>query len=1494
MNDIDFNNPEIIIIKHYDNFYRFEVKHIDEMLSFSIFLKQTKGRIDNLSPEDIQRLKGRCGMREQRIIYFESLFSLDYSFIENFRNGFNTFETITQVDSKIIKGESKQKEIKENDPIHYLCEFDKCDADKPIKTNIETSIFSVKVISRNNMFNTGGISDKYKVIQEIEIEEKLSPVRRKCANRIYDDEIKDNNLILFYLNKNNGEKIIYCYRQLDLDELIKSDPFVHNHRKYFVLPDLFIPVEEMSLRHAQLSNLNTFLLEPFYELERNIVFVDRGSTRLDLKEKTYKLVPASRNDIFSNENLFSFRDGLDSEFEIETRNEEKKEIYFKKTNSFYEEKEEKTYYDKYYISFKYEDENENENLLMHSTIDYPSYTYNQNSSNRYSTFMNIRRLHKWNYYGFLERNGKPAVIRYKNGKIKEEYWFYNDILDRQGNEPAITFHYDNDVISDQYWYQNNVLVREDNKSAHNRFYENGSFMSLEIYQNEQLQSINDNPAYIEYYKNEDINVYGPKKIEEWYENGKLDRPGDQPAFLSYYENGRNEEFRWCRFDKIHREGNKPARLIYYDKNEKVLKLEQWYTEGKLNRDQGCASIQYNPDGSFYELKWMINDKFHRLNAPAEIRYSTKPGRTKESITTKCYFENKLQSYNDQPAVVNRYNNRNLNVSQYEWYTENKLDRSADQPAVIKFFDSKEVIIKEQQWLVDGKLNRNNDRPSIIVYALKHNEDGKLAQSSEMKKYEKWYKNNELHRENDRPALIKYSLEYIKNGLRNLVEMYYFEDKMERKNGGPTIIEYYDDISNNVKHKWWISKNDLLHRENGPAFISYNNNNLSFVNQEQWFIEGKLCVIDDKPSIVTYYNDLKHSKREERWMVDNKLDRNNDKPALIRYNQDESKKEEHWYIDGKLERDYGLPAIVKYDDEFPADFMEEGRQDELNTSGPRKSVEEWYKNEQLIYKKYYKNGIIRREKWFGYEGPIIKKNGYLSRLVYIDYYENGSKAIEEYYNSNNSSLDPVKEIIKYYRGELNKTGNPMCLILKKNYYEEVITYYDKPHEVPKDFRNFFEFEKKLGIIKNIKWFYNNKFYRTSKKPSFIEYYDNGFEGVMTSRGIKGCVKSERWIDWKNYLKTKGKPIHMEYYNHGTEIARYVKKERWNYNNNYRSQKDLPVSIVYYDTRLPVEETKYRTNENFSYKTYNQNELSTDTFEDTSDPSYSPPLVRGDVKQRIWDIFSDMSRPGNAPNNILYYKNGSIQMKLWYLNGVLHRDTFPAVIKYYKPRTDPDCLSGSDPDCESDTESDSETELKIGTIKSREWYINGRKVEEQGISLGDYEWDENLNNPKEGNNFLLSDYNEGEEYREAKEKENFEIKEGLKYLNEPVFEYEEEQENEIFDLRDYNEEETKIQHSDNDEDEELEEQFKEEQEIVLEPIIENENNQVFLDEIIDDINPIFLKNILLVDENEIDDELNEIEENINEEQPIHADLHNFVDLNDRPDLAPPRLERQRRGD
>ena len=70
--------------------------------------------------------------------------------------------------------------------------------------------------------------------------------------------------------------------------------------------------------------------------------------------------------------------------------------------------------------------------------------------------------------------------------------------------------------------------------------------------------------------------------------------------------------------------------------------------------------------------------------------------------------------------------------------------------------------------------------------------------------------------------------------------------------------------------------------------------------------------------------------------------------------------------------------------------------------------------------------------------------------------------------------------------------------------------------------------------------------------------------------------------------------MEYYNHGTEIARYVKKERWNYNNNYRSQKDLPVSIVYYDTQLPVEETKYRTNENFSYKTYNQNELSTDTF------------------------------------------------------------------------------------------------------------------------------------------------------------------------------------------------------------------------------------------------------------------------------------------------------------
>ena len=56
---------------------------------------------------------------------------------------------------------------------------------------------------------------------------------------------------------------------------------------------------------------------------------------------------------------------------------------------------------------------------------------------------------------------EPAIIYYyKNGKIKEEYWYNNGKYHRKYN-PAIIEYYKNGNIKAEYWFYNDSLHRED-------------------------------------------------------------------------------------------------------------------------------------------------------------------------------------------------------------------------------------------------------------------------------------------------------------------------------------------------------------------------------------------------------------------------------------------------------------------------------------------------------------------------------------------------------------------------------------------------------------------------------------------------------------------------------------------------------------------------------------------------------------------------------------------------------------------------------------------------------------------------------------------------------------------------------------------------------------------------------------------------------------------------------------------------------------------------
>ena len=88
-----------------------------------------------------------------------------------------------------------------------------------------------------------------------------------------------------------------------------------------------------------------------------------------------------------------------------------------------------------------------------------------------------------------------------------------------------------------------------------------------------------------------------------------------------------------------------------------------------------------------------------------------------------YLNNKLHSFNDQPAIVG-----NAGLS---WYKYDLLHRGNDLPAFI----GKDSY---NSWYLNGMRHRENDLPAIV-----HKNNDK-----------EWYQNGKRHRDNDQPAIIK--------------------------------------------------------------------------------------------------------------------------------------------------------------------------------------------------------------------------------------------------------------------------------------------------------------------------------------------------------------------------------------------------------------------------------------------------------------------------------------------------------------------------------------------------------------------------------------------------------------------------------------------------------------------------------------------------------------------------------------------------------------------
>ena len=77
--------------------------------------------------------------------------------------------------------------------------------------------------------------------------------------------------------------------------------------------------------------------------------------------------------------------------------------------------------------------------------------------------------------------------------------------------------------------------------------------------------------------------------------------------------------------------NGPAKIEYYSGSGKIF-IEEWYKNGKPNREDGPARTDYYPRGEISSRVWYKEGFRHRVDGPARIEY-----RPDGSVSSQAYF-----------------------------------------------------------------------------------------------------------------------------------------------------------------------------------------------------------------------------------------------------------------------------------------------------------------------------------------------------------------------------------------------------------------------------------------------------------------------------------------------------------------------------------------------------------------------------------------------------------------------------------------------------------------------------------------------------------------------------------------------------------------------------------------------------------------------------------------------------------------------------------------
>ncbi len=425
------------------------------------------------------------------------------------------------------------------------------------------------------------------------------------------------------------------------------------------------------------------------------------------------------------------------------------------------------------------------------------------------TIYNIGGINMTTFYykGEIHRVGGPAIINYINetGDLCNESWYQNGLIHRTDGFAFIEY-FSSGHIYQEIWYENGTAYREDgpyliqyheNSKIHvikwnnideknNRplcqlFDENGELTVESWYKH--IEGCDDLTCFCECNNNVLQRENGPVHI--LYNNGlilkEIWRRGKYEYIKLYNSHGGIRVESYMLGNKLHRDDG-PAEIRYYDNG--VIMHKKYMQNGVLHNENGPACVAYHNNGKLEEISWYINGNYHRDKGPAVTKYYFSG-----NLNSTLWYRQGVKHRIGGPSQVLFYDKKG-DVYGTSYY-ENGIMHRVNGPTITTF---KNGIIILQCWIIYGECHRLDGPAYIKCY-----DSGVISRII-------WYSNGYKHNEKG-PAYVEHDM---KGKIKTSI--YYIYDIKHRIDGPAEFIK----TPEYTLIKWYLY--GYLHNDKGPAYV----------------------------------------------------------------------------------------------------------------------------------------------------------------------------------------------------------------------------------------------------------------------------------------------------------------------------------------------------------------------------------------------------------------------------------------------------------------------------------------------------------------------------------------------------------------------------------------------------------------------------------------------------------------------------------------------------